>query len=107
MARCNPAPTTPARWCRKYWSRTTDTRWCGRASRSMSRSRWTSPRRGYECGQTLLGHDPEKWVPVFRKRSCSNKKIERDGDSTKSHLALGVEPQQVVLGQTESANWCF
>src|SRR5271156_3757742 len=33
-------------------------------------------------------HDPEKWVPVFRKRSCSNKKIERDGDSKKSHPAL-------------------
>jgi hypothetical protein len=33
-------------------------------------------------------HDPEKWVPVFRKRSCSNKKIERDDDSQKSHPAL-------------------
>jgi uncharacterized protein (DUF2147 family) len=36
-----------------------------------------------------IEHDPEKWAPVFRKRSCSNKKIERDGDSTKSYLALG------------------
>src|SRR6266705_1073758 len=37
-----------------------------------------------------LEHDPEKWTPVFRKRSCSNKKIERDDDSKKSHLALVV-----------------
>src|SRR3981189_2407056 len=51
-----------------------------------------------------LEHDPEKhalgprpdgWEPVFRKdkreafarRSCSNKKIERDDDSKKSHPA--------------------
>jgi hypothetical protein len=37
----------------------------------------------------LLEHDPEKWTPVFRKRSCSNKKIEWDDDSKKSHPALG------------------
>src|SRR3984957_1089695 len=37
-----------------------------------------------------LQHDPEKWVPFFRKRSYLNKKIERDGNSTKSHLALNV-----------------
>src|SRR5271156_2849445 len=36
----------------------------------------------------MLEHDPEKWAPVFRKRSCSNKKIERDDDSKKSHPAL-------------------
>src|SRR5258705_2046511 len=52
-----------------------------------------------------LEHDPEKhalgprpdgWVPVFprdkreafARRSCSNKKIERDDDSKKSHHAL-------------------
>jgi DNA-binding MarR family transcriptional regulator len=34
-----------------------------------------------------LEHDPEKWIPVFRKRSCANKKIEQDDDSKKSHLA--------------------
>ena len=42
-------------------------------------------------------HDPEKWVPVFprdkreafARRSCSNKKIERDNESKKSHHALG------------------
>jgi hypothetical protein len=44
-----------------------------------------------------LEHDPEKWEPVFprdkreafARRSCSNKKIERDDDSKKSHPALG------------------
>src|SRR5262249_61041510 len=35
-----------------------------------------------------LEHDPEKWVPVFGKRSCSTKKRERDDDSKKSHPAL-------------------
>jgi hypothetical protein len=34
-----------------------------------------------------LEHDPEKWIPVFRKRSCSNEKIERNDDSKKSHDA--------------------
>jgi hypothetical protein len=38
-----------------------------------------------------LEHDPEKWEPVFGKRSCSNKKIERDDDSKKNHPALAIE----------------
>src|SRR4029077_16792644 len=37
-----------------------------------------------------LEHDPEKWVPVFGKRSCSSKRIERDDDSKKSHPALSA-----------------
>src|ERR1700674_3461090 len=52
-----------------------------------------------------LEPDPEKWVPVFprdkreafARRSCSNKKIERDHDSKKSHPALATRqfrPQQ-------------
>jgi hypothetical protein len=36
-----------------------------------------------------LEHDPEKWQPVFGKRSCSNKELERDDDSKKNHPALG------------------
>ena len=32
-----------------------------------------------------LEHDPEKWIPVFRKRSCSTKNPERDGG--RSHRA--------------------
>ena len=35
-----------------------------------------------------LEHDPEKWVPVFRKDRGQIKKIERDDDSKKSHHAL-------------------
>jgi Flp pilus assembly pilin Flp len=35
-----------------------------------------------------LKHDPEKWVPVFGKRSCSSKKLKRDDDSKKSRRAL-------------------
>jgi hypothetical protein len=35
-----------------------------------------------------LAHDPEKWVPVFGKRSCANKRIERDDDLKKNHPAL-------------------
>jgi hypothetical protein len=44
--------------------------------------------RLYSVGQRIargLEHDPEKWAPVFRKRSCSNKKIERDDESKRSH----------------------
>jgi hypothetical protein len=29
-----------------------------------------------------LEHDPEKWEPVFGKRSCSNKKLDHDPGST-------------------------
>jgi hypothetical protein len=57
-----------------------------------------------------LEHDPEKWVPVFprdkreafARRSCSNKKIERDDDSKKSHPAR-VPPigcREFVLGNS-------
>jgi hypothetical protein len=41
--------------------------------------------RGTERPRGPAEHDPEKWVPVFGKRSCSSKKIERDDDSKKSH----------------------
>jgi hypothetical protein len=44
-----------------------------------------------------LEHDPEKWEPVFGKRSCSNKKLERDDDSKKSHPALADEAQKEEL----------
>jgi hypothetical protein len=37
-----------------------------------------------------LEHDPEKWIPGFPKRSCSNKKIDRDDDSKKRHHDLVV-----------------
>jgi hypothetical protein len=35
-----------------------------------------------------LKHDPEKWEPLFGRRSCSNEKLERDDDSKKGHPAL-------------------
>src|SRR5262245_17768606 len=50
-------------------------------------SRWRATGRA-RAG--TLEHDPEKWIPVFGKRSCSNNKVERDGDSKKSHLALAA-----------------
>src|SRR6267378_4973229 len=51
---------------------------------------------------TILEHDPEKWAPVFprdkreafARRSCSNKKIERDDDSKKNHPALAARGEQ-------------
>src|SRR6516162_3893650 len=42
----------------------------------------------------ILEHDPEKWEPVFGKRSCSNKELERDDDSKKNHPALAQNPHQ-------------
>src|SRR5262249_33996534 len=38
-------------------------------------------------------HDPEKWEPVFGKRSCSNKEVERDDDSKKNHPAPISAPE--------------
>src|SRR5438477_9316932 len=43
-----------------------------------------------EAAGAALKHDPEKWVPVFRKRSCSDKSIERDDASMKSHHAFSA-----------------
>src|SRR5882757_2803365 len=36
-----------------------------------------------------LEHDPEKWMPVFRKDHAQNKEIEQDDDSKISRPALG------------------
>jgi hypothetical protein len=38
-------------------------------------------------GKAHVEHDPEKWVAVFGKRSCSINKLKRDDDSKKSHRA--------------------
>ena len=38
--------------------------------------------------QFALEHVPQKWEPVLRKRTCSNKELERDDDSKKSQPAL-------------------
>ena len=45
-------------------------------------------KRRADAGAAALEHDPEKSNPVFRKRSCSNKKLERDADPTITHPAL-------------------
>ena len=55
-----------------------------------------------------LEHDPEKWAPVFprdkreafARRSCSNRKIERDGDSKKSRPALVANQPDLIVGHT-------
>jgi hypothetical protein len=36
----------------------------------------------------LLEHVPQKWEPVLRKRTCSDKEIEQDDNSKRSHPAL-------------------
>jgi hypothetical protein len=61
----------------------------------------------------LLEHDPEQWVPVFprdkreafARRSCSNKKMERDDDSKKSHYAPGLF-QRAVHGREHPIQIC-
>ena len=42
------------------------------------------------AGAALLEHVPQKWEPVLRKRTCSNKVIEQDDDSKKRHPALAL-----------------
>ncbi|MBV8826166.1 MAG: FAD-binding oxidoreductase [Hyphomicrobiales bacterium] len=47
-----------------------------------------------------IEHDPEKWNPVFGKRSCSKKNLERDDDSKKSHHVLVREVVIATNGYT-------
>jgi uncharacterized repeat protein (TIGR03809 family) len=47
--------------------------------------------------RSALQHDPEKWVPVFRKDHAQTKKLERDDDSKQSHPALGLQSQTIRL----------
>jgi hypothetical protein len=53
--------------------------------------------------QPALEHDPEKWIPVFGKRSCSekddapSKKLERDDGSKRSHPALGLQLESALV----------
>src|SRR6266849_9472918 len=48
--------------------------------------------KGLLARNDRLEHDPEKWVPIFRKDHAQTKKIERDDDSRKSHPALVKDP---------------
>ncbi len=56
----------------------------------------------------MLEHDPEKVGTGFPKRSCSNKKIERDDDSKKSHPALRIPRRysHFVFGIIQSGVTC-
>src|SRR6516164_3244557 len=59
----------------------------------QARSRVAPNAPVYERGHgphipSALEHVPQKWAPVLRKRTCSNKKPERDDDSKKNHPAL-------------------
>ncbi len=47
---------------------------------------------------SVLEHDPEKWVPVFRKDHAQIKEIERDDDSKKSHPALETRKKCLPFG---------
>jgi hypothetical protein len=49
-----------------------------------------------------LEHDPEKWGPVFGKRSCSNKELERDDDSRKI-IPLHREDHTTLLNKLVTA----
>src|SRR6516164_3323205 len=66
-----------------------------RVSLAARDSRWWSLRPGVGQGdrgsrryRVRLEHVPQKWEPVLRKRTCSNKELEQDDDSKKSHPAL-------------------
>src|SRR5713226_1475511 len=88
---------------------TTDTR----CNVDCSRGAWARPGPLILSGVSGMGlmlpleHDPEKWLPVFprdkreafARRSCSNKKIERDDYSKKSHRALGTVAARLGLGR--------
>src|SRR6516164_2649623 len=53
-----------------------------------------------------LEHDPEKWVPVFGKRSCSNMKLEQDDDSATNYPAPEHDPEKwvPVFGKRSCSN---
>src|SRR5262249_54355468 len=52
-----------------------------RGRQSAGSLRCVRARRLSAGERRALEHDPEKWIPVFGKRSCSTNKLERDGDS--------------------------
>jgi hypothetical protein len=48
---------------------------------------------GVVRGLSILERDPEKSVPAFPRRLCSNKKIEQDDDSKKGRpVPVGARP---------------
>src|SRR5262245_44984177 len=53
-----------------------------------------------------LEHDPEKWIPVFGKRSCSSMNLERDDDlkSSRSNRRFRMFPT-TVAGSLPKPSW--
>src|SRR5262245_33360579 len=89
-----PQPGSSVFWSKKSPLRVTPIIWPTTLRKASSRmpARLRCKHHCEQCGQPFTSnkHDPEKWVPVFRKRSCAKNKIERDDDSKKRHLALGL-----------------
>jgi len=54
--------------------------------------------------QRSLKHDPEKWIPV-RQRSCSNKMLKRNTESTSNHFALAGAPTLAVCHNVRQWLW--
>src|SRR5882757_10559481 len=77
----------------------------GRRDRFYGPSATLAPAATHKCCSSLTSarsrgapqeHDPEKWIPVVGKRSCSTNKLERDDDSKKSHLAPEHDPEKWI-----------
>src|SRR6266700_2947591 len=65
-------------------------RCCARNRQALRKSSSRRIERDDDSKKSHLApeHDPEKWIPVFGRRSCSTNKLERDDDSKKGHHAL-------------------
>src|ERR1700730_13509284 len=82
------------------------------SSERAARSGRAGVRRGWKASD--IEPDPEKWEPVFGKRSCSNNNLKRDDDSKKSHPALAVarrkqrveRARRLALAAFRTAGFC-
>src|SRR6202171_5601831 len=59
------------------------------------------------CGKVGTGFPSRQTRNAFARRSCSNKKIERDDDSKKSHRALGHDELDAFAAAGISPNGPF
>jgi hypothetical protein len=66
-----------------------------------------TPWRATQASLAAQEHDPEKWKPVFPKRSCSTKKLERQSIQSEA-IVLGnaLERQTAGLPSSESVHSC-
>jgi hypothetical protein len=68
---------------------------------------WRLRRNHLSAAMRALEHDPEKWIPLFGKKSCSTNKTERDDDSKKNRHALGLVKQvRAMRGVTPALLAC-